>query len=77
MVKLVGASHVGYGFDLCNNYYESEMKFKFEPFNSDSLSSHADAVLLTEEILKRGISEDDAKLIIGGNFLRVFNDVLQ
>ncbi|NYB75719.1 membrane dipeptidase [Sedimentibacter hydroxybenzoicus DSM 7310] len=77
MVKLVGASHVGYGFDLCNSYYESEMKFKFEPFNSDSLSSHADAVLLTEEILKRGISEDDAKLIIGGNFLRVFNDVLQ
>lgn len=77
MVNLVGSSHVGYGFDLCNSYYESEMKFKFEPFNSDSLSSHADAVLLTEEILKRGISEDDAKLIIGGNFLRVFNDVLQ
>lgn len=77
MVKLVGASHVGYGFDLCNSYYESEMKFKFEPHNNDSLSSHADVLLLTEEILKRGISEDDAKLIIGGNFLRVFGDVLQ
>ncbi len=77
MVKLVGASHVGYGFDLCNSYYESEMKFKFEPHNSDSLNSHAEAVLLTEEILKRGISEEDAKLIIGGNFLRVFNDILQ
>lgn len=77
MVKLVGASHVGYGFDLCNSYYESELKFKFEPHNSDSLNSHAEAVLLTEEILKRGISEDDAKLIIGGNFLRVFRDVLQ
>ena len=77
IVKLVGASHVGYGFDLCNSYYDSEMKFKFEPHNSDSLSSHAEAVLLTEEILKRGISENDAKLIIGGNFLRVFSDILQ
>lgn len=77
MVKLVGASHVGYGFDLCNGFYESEMKFKFEPHNSDSLNSHSEAVLLTEEILKRGISENDAKLIIGGNFLRIFRDILQ
>lgn len=77
MVNLVGASHVGYGFDLCNSYYDSELKFKFESNNSDSLSSHADAVLLTEELLRRGIKEEDVKLIIGGNFYRVFNDILQ
>lgn len=76
MVKLVGAKHVGYGFDLCNNFYNSELKFKFEPHNSDSLSSHAEAVLLTEELLRRGISQEDLKLIIGGNFLRIFNDIL-
>lgn len=77
MVNLVGASHVGYGFDLCNSYYESELKFKFEKINSDSLSSHADAVILTEELLSRGMSEEDVKLIIGGNFYRIFNDILQ
>lgn len=77
MVNLVGPRHVGFGFDLCNGYYESELKFKFEPHNSDSLDSHADAVLITEELLRRGISEEDAKLIIGGNFYRVFNDLLQ
>lgn len=77
MVEMVGPAHVGYGFDLCNNYYESEMKFKFESHNSDSLSSHADAVLLTEELLRRGMSEENAKLVIGGNFLRFFNDILQ
>lgn len=77
IVNLVGPSHVGFGFDLCNSYYESELKYKFEPSNSDSLGSHADAVLITEELLRRGISEEDAKLIIGGNFFRVFNDLLQ
>lgn len=77
MVNLVGAKHVGYGFDLCNNFYDSELKFKYVTHNSDSLSSHAEAVLLTEELLKRGITEDDAKLIIGGNFYRVFDEILQ
>ncbi|MDF2948953.1 MAG: Zn-dependent dipeptidase microsomal dipeptidase [Sedimentibacter sp.] len=77
MVNLVGAKHVGYGFDLCNNFYDSELKFKYVAHNSDSLSSHAEAVLLTEELLKRGITEEDAKLIIGGNFYRVFSDILQ
>lgn len=77
MVNLVGPKHVGYGFDLCNSYYDSELKFKFEPHNSDSLSSHEEAVLITEELLRRGMSEEDAKLIIGGNFYRIFNDILQ
>lgn len=75
MVNLVGAKHVGYGFDLCGSYYESERKFKFEPNNSDGIKSHAEAVLLTEELLRRKISEDDVKLIIGGNFLRIFNEI--
>ncbi len=77
MVKLVGASHVGYGFDLCGSYYDSEMKFKFEINSSDGLASHEEAVLITEELLRRGISEEEVKLIIGGNFYRIFNDVLQ
>ncbi len=76
IVNLVGANHVGYGFDLCNGYYNSELKFKFEPYNTDSLSSHAEAVLLTEELLRRGISKEDLRLIIGGNFFRVFNEIL-
>ena len=77
MINLVGPKHVGYGFDLCNNYYDSELKFKYEPHNSDGLYSHAEAVLITEELLKRGITEEDAKLIIGGNFFRVFSEMLQ
>lgn len=76
MVKLVGASHVGYGFDLCDSYYESELKFTYNPHKSDSLASHAEAVLLTEELLKRGLSEEDVKQIIGGNFFRIYSDLL-
>lgn len=77
MVNLVGPAHVGFGFDLCNSYYDSELKFKYEPHNSDSLYSHAEAVLITEELLRRGMSEEHAKLIIGGNFYRVFSEILQ
>ena len=76
IVNLAGIHHVGYGFDLCNGYYSSELKFKFAPNNCDSLSSHAEAVLLTEELLRRGISKEDCKLIIGGNFFRTFNNIL-
>ena len=76
IVNLAGIHHVGYGFDLCNGYYSSELKFKFAPNNCDSLSSHAEAVLLTEELLRRGISKEDCKLIIGGNFFRIFNNIL-
>lgn len=76
IVNLVGAEHVGYGFDLCNGYSESGLKFKFEAYDSDALKSHCESLLLTEELLKRGISEENVKLIIGGNFLRVFNEIL-
>lgn len=76
IVNLVGARHVGFGFDLCNSYYDSELKYKCEPSYNDSLSSHAEALLITEELLRRGMSEDEVKLIIGGNFLRVFNEIL-
>jgi len=76
IVNLVGAEHVGYGFDLCDSYYESELKFKYEPHTSDSIVCHGDSTLLTEELLRRGISEEDIKLIIGGNFFRIFNEIL-
>lgn len=76
MVNLVGAQYVGYGFDLCNNFYNSALKFKIEPYNSDGLNSHSEAVVLTGELLRRGISTEDVKLIIGGNFYRIYNDIL-
>lgn len=76
MVNLVGAAHVGYGFDLCDSYYDSELKFTYNPHKSDSLTSHEEAVLLTEELLRRGITEEDVKLIIGGNFFRIYSNLL-
>ncbi|MBN2244587.1 MAG: membrane dipeptidase, partial [Candidatus Aminicenantes bacterium] len=32
---------------------------------------------ITEEMVRRGISDSDIKKILGGNFLRVFNKVTQ
>ncbi|MBN2244592.1 MAG: membrane dipeptidase [Candidatus Aminicenantes bacterium] len=36
-----------------------------------------DVLAITEEIIRRGISDPDIKKILGGNFLRVFNKVTQ
>ena len=76
ILDLVGPEYVGYGFDLCDNYCDSQLKFKVETQKNDCLNSHSEALLLTEELLRRGISEDDCKLIIGGNFHRIFNEIL-
>jgi len=36
-----------------------------------------DALAITEEIIRRGISDPDIKKILGGNFLRVFRKVME
>ncbi len=77
IVKLVGAKHIGYGFDLCNSYYESELKYKYEEPSSDVFNGHSESLLITEELLRRGYSDEDIKSILGENFLRVFREILK
>lgn len=63
-VKLVGARHVGLGTDFdgietCPNGIEDISKIG----------------LITKELQLRGYADQDIKLILGENFLRVFNEV--
>lgn len=76
-VKLVGADHVGFGFDLCNSCMDCLRKADAPLSDYDALYSHGEALLITEELLNRGYTEEDTKKIIGENFLRVFRTVLQ
>lgn len=66
VVKLVGVDYVGLGsdYDGAGNY----------PLGLENVSGFP---LITYHLLKRGYSEEDIKKILGGNFLRVFEKVIQ
>jgi membrane dipeptidase len=64
IVKLVGVDHVGIGSDFDGvQAVPADMK------------SVADLPNLTKELLKRGYSEADIEKILGGNMLRVMDEV--
>ncbi|MFQ6084451.1 MAG: membrane dipeptidase [Candidatus Aminicenantia bacterium] len=64
VVKLVGVDYVGLGsdFDGAGSY----------PQGLEDVSGYP---LITYQLLKRGYKEDDIKKILGGNLLRVFEEV--
>ena len=60
VVKLVGVQHVGIGTDFDG--------IEVAPEGVESVDK---LVVITEELLERGYSEDSVKLILGENFLRL------
>ena len=66
IVKLVGIDHVGIGSD-----------FDGIQATVSDLSSVADLPNLTSELLKRGYSAQDVEKILGGNVLRLMEQVAQ
>ncbi len=81
IVKTIGDSHVGFGFDLCDSYTAGKAGYadiphalraaacgeaSFEP--EDCLEHHEEALLLTARLLERGISEESMLRIMGSNW---------
>jgi len=64
IVKLVGVNHVGVGSD-----------FDGIQATPAGLSSVAELPNLTAELLRRGYTEEDVTKILGGNILRVMEEV--
>jgi membrane dipeptidase len=64
IIRLVGVEHVGVGSD-----------FDGIQATPAGLSSVADLPNLTAELLRRGYTEDDVTKILGGNILRVMEEV--
>lgn len=62
LVDVVGARHVAIGTDMDGNY-------------KPVLDEYADFPLLAAGLLFRGLSEHDTARILGGNFLRLFDEV--
>jgi membrane dipeptidase len=83
IANLIGIEHIGLGPDFAN-YYADELKnwviqngypLDLITFVKD-LEDVAKLPNLTEKMLKRGFSEDEIKLVLGKNFLRVYSEIL-
>ncbi|MDD5263609.1 MAG: membrane dipeptidase [Candidatus Bipolaricaulis sp.] len=90
VASLVGVRHIGIGTDnfTYDTYFGRLGNYKFERtypgffggYGIDEkhvrgFSRWSDWINLTEALLERGYSEEDARGILGGNFLRVFTKV--
>lgn len=77
----IGASHIGFGFDLCDSYDEAyhalqKSPSEKEPDKGDCLLHHGQIPLLTAALLQRGMEEEKLTGIMGKNFIRYFETVL-
>jgi membrane dipeptidase len=88
VVKLVGADHVGLGFDFIytrerTGPMSSAITFPPQAYPQtyeqwiyvDGIPNHSGAPLVTAELLKRGHRPDAVEKIMGRNWLRVWKEV--
>ena len=80
IVKLVGIEYVGIGFDFCD-----KLKQYDPPEASDSLSREFFDILkgykevnkFVRALIERGYKDEEIKLILGKNFMRVYKEILK
>lgn len=77
LVNRAGEDHVGLGFDLCNGLNDATPRIRFDGEPDDLLLHHGEMPLLTAALLSRGMSEETAVKIMGGNFLRYYRSILK
>lgn len=82
VIEVAGIDHVGIGPDFIDDYYQQVYGGWILPpdldqdFTPAEVARPSDLPKLTEVMVRRGFSEDDVRKVLGGNFLRVFRDVL-
>ena len=80
IAKLVGAGHIGLGFDFCDQLYKymPTKQLKGTSCKSfDVFKGHKEIKYFLAEIVKRGYKHEEIELILGKNFLRVYKEVLK
>jgi membrane dipeptidase len=70
IAKLAGIEHAGLGLDFCDGFTSQPGMIDMLPSN-DVIGGHGSIVEITEELLKRGYTEEHIRLVLGGNFMRV------
>lgn len=75
IVQLTGIGHVGLGFDFCDKL-ENYLQMPSQLESYDVINGHQDLQSLTNSLICRGYSDEDILMILGGNFKRVFTEIL-
>ena len=76
VVKVAGVRHVGLGFDFCDSFEDYlTMGGTLETY--DVVNGHGSLHDITAGLIQHGYSDDDILLILGGNFMRVFEATLE
>jgi membrane dipeptidase len=75
LVKIAGVAHAGLGLDLCDSFQDYLNLEQTLP-TRDVLVGHQALAELTTLLLERGYSDEAILAILGGNFLRVFKEIL-
>jgi membrane dipeptidase len=74
---LVGAEHIGLGFDFCDTFTNSNPSFLGQEAKTkafDVIRGHGNIDKLTKALLDNGFKDEELNLILGGNFLRVYRE---
>lgn len=71
---LAGTDHVGFGFDFCDEFRDTEDPGS-EKF-CDCIKGHSKCVDLSAELLRRGYTESEVKKVMGGNLLRFLEQTI-
>ncbi len=76
---VVGIHHIGLGLDFCDRIFGLQNPRKNPKSKGlyDVIKGHKNICQLTDELIKRGYSDDEIRLIYGENFLRVFKYILK
>ncbi len=77
--NVAGVEHIGLGFDFCDKIFKSNSFDKTTKLGDsyDVINGHKNIYLLTQELLSRGYTDDELRLIYGENFLKVFKSTLK
>lgn len=81
IVELVGVRHVGLGFDICDDFRKcfssSQNMGALSRKRFDVLKGHKSIEQFTKGLIGRGYTDEEIKLILGENFLKIYKEVLK
>jgi membrane dipeptidase len=75
IVKIGGVDHVGLGFDLCDGFTDY-LHVGPAVKTCDVVKTHAGLGEFTQGLIIRGYTDEAIIAILGGNFMRVFLEIL-
>ncbi|GBC60803.1 membrane dipeptidase [Desulfonema ishimotonii] len=71
IAEIAGVEHVGLGFDFCDSFRNFlTLESPLETY--DVIGGHRELAVVTAGLIRRGYSDSDIGLILGGNFMRVY-----